>query len=231
MEDPNYDLEKSKNKLKNMGDLNLPRLNNDTVREIFDFDQTALQANRQGMVTRQQKDKILTVLKGEADSMWLLITILLGVSVLLAIIFSMEGLPTLPLVIGSGLITGGAMLTAYLRQNKLRDDTDRLRTFRVEGMPMIRGDYVGDSNAKLYISDQQLPITQPQAEALREFALSPMRIYYAANSKQVLSAEVLNDAEIEKLKVEDMDDEEYEIFTQRQLEAEAQEENYRQNSR
>lgn len=223
-EHPGYEPEKPKNKEKRFIDPNLPMIYNESLMEIFGFDQMALETNRRGFVTNQQKQGIASELKEEADSMWLMVTILLGVSVLLAIIFTLQGYPPLPLVIGAGLVIGGILAVAYGRQITLRKDVERLRTYRVEGVPMVSGDYVGDRSAKIQIADQELPITQRQASALREFALPMMRFYYAANSKQILSAEVLQQADIEKLKVEDMDEDEHIIYAERQLEEQSQQE-------
>lgn len=218
-DDPLYENEKPKNKSKRLSDAQLPLLHTESLMDIFDFDDSTLRTNAGGFVTSTQKQKISETLQGEADSMWLMLTIFLGTSVLLAIIFSLQGYAPLPLVIGAGIVIGSLLLIAYRRQSELRKDNARLRTFRVEGIPTMLGTSIsGDRQAEMQIGDEKLPISYAQAAALSEFSLLPMRVYYAANSKQVLSAEVLADQEILKLKNEDLiEGDDYDIYDERQL--------------
>lgn len=217
-DDPLYNNEKPKNKSKRLTDGQLPLLNTPALMEIFNFDDISLRTNEGGFVTNTQKQKIVDELRGEADSMWLMTTIFLGTSLVLAMIFSLQGYAPLPLVIGAGIVIGLLLLVAYRRQAGLRADTARLRTYRVEGIPKLAFSMTGDSQTQLIIGKETLPITYQQAQALGEFSALPIRVYYAANSKQVLSAEVLADNEALKLKNEDlieMDD--YEVYDERQL--------------
>lgn len=216
-----YEGEKPKNKSKRLSDPSLPVIYNESLMEIFDFNESALLTNQRGFVTEPQKRQIADTLKGEADSMWLMLTIMLGTAVLLAIIFTLQGYPPLPLVIGVGLILAPLLWLAYRRQNKLQQDSNRLRTYNVEGYPSLTGSYVGDSQAEIVIGEQKLPISYAQAKALSEFNLPLMRIYYASHSKQILSAEVLHDINLDKLKNEDLqEDEDYLLLAERQLDEE-----------
>ncbi|MEO0597633.1 MAG: hypothetical protein AAF126_16105 [Chloroflexota bacterium] len=210
---------KPKNKLKN-GDPSLPLIHTESLMEILDFNRGDLEMNRNGGVTAKQKDKIKEVLKGEADSMWLLTTIFLGVAVLLALIFTMQGYPPVPLAIGAGVVILPMVAIAYFRQGNLRDDVDRLRTYQIEGVPYISPSFKSVREATLNIGEEKFPISIEQAEALNEFSLPPMRVNYAANSKQILSAEVLSDREIDKLKNEDLlsdEDADFMLESERQL--------------
>jgi hypothetical protein len=60
-----------------------------------------------------------------------------------------------------------------------------------------------------------------QAKALLEYFPGVVRVYYGANSRQILSAEALREVRGDKLKVEDLqDDEDADLF----LEAERMDE-------
>ncbi|MGJ3240651.1 MAG: hypothetical protein ACFE0Q_18225 [Anaerolineae bacterium] len=189
---------------KRLNDGDKPLLYTESLMEIFDFDRDAVLSNAQGFVTRHQKERIADTLREEADSMWLMVTIFLGTAVVLAMIFSLQGYAPLPLVIGVGLVIGTLLLIAYNRQSVLKADTNRLRTLRVEGEPEIRATLSGDKQAELVIAEKKLPISYQQAAALNEFVLPALRVYYAANSNQILSAEVLPDVGGRKLKNEDL---------------------------
>lgn len=216
--DPIYDDQKSKNKAKRLGDAQLPLLQTEALMDIFDFDASTLRTNAGGFVTGNQKQQITDELKGEADSMWLMLTIFLGTSVVLAMIFSLQGYAPMPLVIGAGIVIGALLFIANRRQSSLRKDNARLRAIRAEGVPRLQTSITGNSQVELIIGKEKLPVTYQQAQALSEFSLAPMRVYYAANSKQVLSAEVLADDEILKLKNEDLIDmDDYQPYAERQL--------------
>ena len=199
----------------------LPLIHTQSLMEIFEFDDHAIMTNERGFVTNRQKQKIADTLQEETDSMWLMATIFLATAVLLALIFTLQGYAPLPLVIGVGLVVGGLLFVGYRRQQGLKLDDNRLRTERVDGVPSVRAHISGDTQAQLVIGDKKLPISYQQAAALMEFALPMMRIYYASNSKQILSAEVLDREEVLKLKNEDLiDDEQVEVYAERQFEDE-----------
>ncbi len=198
-----------------------PLIYTESLMEIFGFDDNALRTNDNGFVTASQKQGINDEIKSEADAMWLLLTIFLGTAVLLAIIFSFQGYAPLPLVIGAGGLIGAMLAIAYFRQSRLQQDSERLRSYRVDGVPQIRATLSGDKQVIMQINDQKLPISYQQAAALSEFELPMMRVYYAQHSKQVLSAEVLVNDNFDKLKNEDLaDDEQAAIYAARQLDDE-----------
>ncbi|MEM9953722.1 MAG: hypothetical protein AAF846_19085 [Chloroflexota bacterium] len=206
---------------KRFSDGSRPMIYTESLMEIFGFDATALRSNDGGFVTNAQKQNIQEELKSEADSMWLLATIFLGTAVLLALIFTFQGYPVMPLVIGVGGLTAAVFGIGYFRQSRLAKDTDRLRAVSVEGVPIIRNTLSArDRQATLEIGGQKLPITYEEAMALSEFELPVMRIYYAANSKQILSAEVLHSPDVEKLKNDNLLDEDDLVYSGRQLDDE-----------
>lgn len=198
-----------------------PLIHTQSLMEIFDFDDHAIMTNERGFVTNRQKQKITDRLQDETDSMWLMVTIFLATAVLLALIFTMQGYAPLPLVIGVGLVIGGLLLVGYRRQQGLKQDNARLRTHRVDGVPLVLPTLSADKQAILKIGNKDLPISYQQAAALSEFALPMMRIYYASHSKQILSAEVLDNEEVLKLKNENLiEDEQMEVYAERQFDDE-----------
>jgi hypothetical protein len=198
--------EELKEKRKRLENANLPLLHTETLMEIFDFDENALNTNRRNFVTKAQGDIIILQLKGEADSMWLMLTIMIGTGVVLALIFATQGLPTLYLLMGLAVVVLPMLWYAYSRQGGLRKDMQRLRAFSIDGRPALRMGLRGNQEMYLNIGNQSIPITMQQARALGEFSLPMLRVYYAEHSKQLLSAEVLID---EKIKNEDLDEQAY----------------------
>lgn len=188
---------------KDKKDVMMPTLSTDALMHIFDFDNTTLNTNRSGFPTRNQKEWLKESLKEDADSMWLLLTLLMVGAVAAGIAMAASGLPMLPLVIGAGLMIGAMLLFSYLRQNNARADLDNLKVRSIEGIPQVATNRTY-SYARLQIGDTRFEIDADQARALQEFRPAPMRVYFMQNSKQIVAAEVAYDADIEKLKVEDL---------------------------
>jgi hypothetical protein len=189
-------------KRKRLQDEGLPSLQSETLMEIFDFDSLTLDMNRRNFVTKNQRDMITAHLKEEADATWLLLTMTMGVAVVLAIIFAMQGLPTPQLLIAMAAFMIPLAWYGYSHQGGLRKDMERLRAMRIDGIPDLR---TGSRGGEMFmnVGSQSLPISLAQARALSEFRLPMMRIYYAEHSKQILSAEIVYD---EKYKHEDLDE-------------------------
>ena len=195
-----------------------PLIHTDSLMEIFDFDARDLETNENGTITDLQGEKITETLKEDADAMWLMLMIFLGVSAVLAVIFALQGYAPLPLVIGAGLIMGALLAISYFRQTKFTTDTQKLESFHVMGVPQVIPSLSSDKQAILHIGNQKLPISYEQAASLLEFVLPMMRIYYASHSKQILSAEVLDNDEVLKLKNENLiEDEQVEVYAERQF--------------
>lgn len=183
-----------------------PMLYTETLQEIFNFGELDLGTNRNGMATADQRQLLLDDLKDDADGMWLLVTSLLGVSVMLGFIMALNGIPTMALLIGAGVILGPLLLYAYLRQTKTRKDVDDLRVRSTYGQPTIQYRRFSDGGRYvLTVGDVSLPITMQQAHALSEYHVGPLRVHYTENSKLILSAETDYSIDMEKLKNEDLD--------------------------
>jgi hypothetical protein len=197
-----YHEEDLQEKRKRLQDEGLPALQSEALMEIFDFDSLTLDMNRRNFVTKTQRDMITAHLKEEADATWLLLTMAMGVAVVLAIIFAMQGLPTPQLLIAMAAFMIPLAWYGYAHQGGLRKDMQRLRAMRIDGIPNLR---TGSRGGEMFltIGTQSLPISLTQARALSEFRMPMMRIYYAEHSKQILSAEIVYD---EKYKHEDLDE-------------------------
>jgi hypothetical protein len=189
-------------KRKRLQDDDLPSLQSESLMEIFDFDSLTLDMNRRNFVTKTQRDMITAHLKEEADATWLLLTMAMGVAVVLAIIFAIQGLPTPQLLMALAAFMLPLGWFGYAHQGGLRKDMARLRAMRIDGIPDMRRGVRG-GEVFLNIGTQSLPITTAQARALSEFRLPMMRVYYAEHSKHILSAEIVYD---EKYKHEDLDE-------------------------
>jgi len=189
-----------KQKLKN--DLSgRPMLQTEALMDIFDFNELDLNTNRNQMSTGAQKQKLEADLKDDADGMWLMVTVLLGVTLLLAFIMISEGLALLPLVIGAGIILGPLLLYAYRRQTSTRQDSLTLKVRSTQGIPAVRYRAFSDGGRyRLQVGDVSFPLTMQQAHAFGEYEPAPLRVYYTEHSKTILSAETVYPTDSDKLK-------------------------------
>jgi hypothetical protein len=200
---------------------NLPPISDETLMQILDFDDVELHSNRGGFVTKHQKQRLHDELKNDADSMWLMVMIMLGVAAVLGLIIVSQGIPMIALVIGVGIIVGAMLLAAYWQQSELRQDSINTKVRHVQGAAHVRWGN-SRSNARLIVGDQSFPITMHQASALTEFDLRGLRAYYSQHGKRLLSAELLREYSIDKLKTDDLTDEEFETVSRSYEEADAQ---------
>jgi hypothetical protein len=168
----------------------LPPLQNDMLPTLFGFTRNDFDANLDGQLSEKQRDKLAKELKGEADSMWLLLSIFLGVAMLLALIFTLQGMDMGPLLLGAGAIVAPFMFIAYRRQRAITGDTQDDRVQAVEGVWDLAGDY-GKEDFRLVVGKERLKIGQRTFDFLRNRAPGYLRAYYAEKSKLLLSAEVL----------------------------------------
>ena len=184
-----------------------PPIYTDTLQHIFDFDDVALNSNRQGFAARRQKERIQDDLREDADAMWTLLTILLSAAVVVGIIMRTQGLPTLPLVIGAGLMIGGMLLYAYLQQSRNRQDTEDLKVRSVQGQAHVQWRDSLQSRGRLIVNETVFDIDSHTASALNEYDLGTLRVYYTQHGKQILAAEAI---EFEKNKRKAKVDDQYE---------------------
>lgn len=204
---------------KDKKDVMMPSLSTDALMHIFDFDNMTLNTNRSGFPTRDQKEWVKQSLKEDADSMWLLLSIMMAGAVVAGIAMRSSGIPLQPLVYGGGILIGFMFLFSYLRQNNARADLDEFKVRSVEGIPQIATNRTY-TYVKLSVGNEQFDITPDQARALQEFNPEPMRVYFAQNSKAILAAEVAYNPDIEKLKMEDLQDDDAIIELGRQYDDE-----------
>lgn len=171
--------------------LNKPSIHTETLMHIFDFNEMAINTNRQGYPTQKQRQNVQNELKEAADGMWLLLTIFLGAAVVVGLILTLQGISMLPLVIGAGLLFGTFLLFSYRRQTDTRLDAETMKVRQIEGRAVLHWD-ARNPRPRLQVDNMTFTLTPEQAAALSEYALSPMRIYFAQNSKQILSAEIID---------------------------------------
>lgn len=184
---------------------NLAQLSTAALMEIFDFNEQDLMSNRNGFATRGQRSFLGDTLRGDADSMWQMVTILLIPAAVVAIILATQGIPLLYLVIGAGLMLGGMLAYAYRRQTGTRQDAENLRMRSAQGEMHISPAGIRIGEATVHVGAEKFYVPTAIAKALTEYAPGSMvRVYYAANSRQILSAEVLREVRADKLKVEDL---------------------------
>ncbi|MCU0511924.1 MAG: hypothetical protein MUE40_05060 [Anaerolineae bacterium] len=169
-----------------------PRLYQETLLEILAAGADDVAANRNGILTRTQRDTLLKTLNSDTDAMRLLLTIFLGVSLLLAFIFLGQGLDMSGLVLGAGGMIGAMTLVWWRRQNRLRDDL-QVRVERVEGVPRLHelGRLETVRNYGLVLQHLYIPLSRQAYEQLQQYELPTVRAYITARSRTLLSLEVL----------------------------------------
>ncbi len=187
---------------------NLPPLSTAALMEIFDFNEQDLMANRNGFATRAQRSLLGEELKNDADAMWLMVTILLIPAAVVALIMVMQGIPLLYLVIGAGILLGTMLAYAYRRQTGTRQDTENLRVRSAQGEISIQPAGLRIGEAAVRVGDERFVVPAVQARALAEYMPGVVRVYYGEHSRQILSAEALREVRGDKLKVEDLQEEE-----------------------
>jgi len=168
------------------------QLSTDSFARVLGYESHAVDANSQGIMTQAQKQRMAEEMKADADGMWLLMTIFLGVLLLIA--FILQGSSTVgmdQLLIGGGIMLGGLLFFSYNRRSAMQGDVQDSKIEHVDGMAQLEYGGIGeDRRYWLRVGDKKFRIKQDQFMALNEYDLAPMRLYYSAYSKTVLSAEV-----------------------------------------
>lgn len=161
--------------------------------DAFNFSGTDLAANKQGYVTGHQKAQLGAELKQEADGMWLILTIMLGVTVLLSLIMTSEGIPLIYLVIGAGLLLLPLVWLAYRRQTRLREETERRVSVRhVTDYATLERSSAFDTRHpfQLRVGTERFPLDLAAYQLLAQHEMMPVTVYYTPETKTFLSAEV-----------------------------------------
>ncbi|GEM_PF-6900107 len=174
----------------------LPRLYQNTLAEVFGFSPSDLSHNSMGHITRNQQDILLKDYQEEVEGLSFLLTIFLGVGVLLAFIFSTQGLPMEFLLLGVGIVLGWLAFYSFRRQARRREDARATkRVSFVIGIPSFKmGSFVAnpDERVKWLIKDKSFDLTQAQTQTLAEYEMPLIKAYYTADSVRIVSAEVVD---------------------------------------
>ena len=205
-----YPEDKAKNKPKNTlatGE-KLP-LHTETLMEIFNFSQSTLNLNRSGSTSNIQKDTLKGSVKNDADAMWLMLMIMLGTAIVVGLIMLSRGIPMEYLAMGAGIVILPILWIGYRQQIGARKDLDSMKLKSVAGQAQVlwlaRGTHV---LPVLCVNDETFEIEHEEAQALEQFDMSHLRVYYTEHSKHLLSAEVIAPPPTKnKLSVDDLLDE------------------------
>lgn len=198
--DPTVEKPKRKNK-RDFGAAtmdNRPPLRGDLLPSMLGFTEDDLDANQRGRLTRRQKERINREVKDEADSMWLMLGIFLGVSLLLALIFTMQGLPIAAMLLGAGFVVLPFMYLAYRRQHALTTDVQGDQIGTVDGyaeLTMQNATRGGIFNYRMIVDKEIIKIDEDAYQRLSRYAPGYIRAYYSKRGKILLSAELLPDSE------------------------------------
>ena len=189
--DPTVEKPKRKNK-RDFGAAtmdNRPPLRSDLLPSMLGFTEDDLDANQRGRLTRRQKERINREVKDEADSMWLMLGIFLGVSLLLALIFTLRGLPIAAMLLGAGFVVLPFMYLAYRRQHALTSDVQGDQIGTVEGVTDLRLQSVArgeHGTYRLSIDKENLKIDEDAYQRLSRYAPGYIRAYYSINSLAIM---------------------------------------------
>lgn len=186
-------------------DPNLALIDTPALLRAFNIHPETLAINREGVMSSQQASNLIQIQTQDGASNQLMLSILLGTSILLALIFIMQGYPMLPLVIGIALMIAPLAWMVYQRRQRLEQDIERRRIYHIDGIPTMTH-HIGKEESEMQIDGQRLTITRAQAQMLSGYNLPMMRVYYSAQTRQVIAAEVLPHAMAEKLKNDDLQD-------------------------
>lgn len=191
-----------------------PPLRSDLLPSMLGFTEDDLEANQRGRLTNRQKERINREVKDEADSMWLMLGIFLGTALLLALIFTLEGLPIATMLIGAGAVVLPFMYIAYRRQNALVTDMQGDRIGQVEGyaeLAMQSATRGGIFNYRMIVNREVIKIDEDAYKRLSRYAPGYIRAYYSKRGKILLSAEMIDDGQHklknDALQLDEADDE------------------------
>lgn len=172
-----------------------PPLYSGMLNDILGVTRSDLLQNRMGRLAPSQTERFQQALKSEVDGMWLMLSIFLGVSVVIALIMFPSGAYTAPMLLTMGAFIGGFMLFIARRQAKAKRVASTLRIKQTAGVPQL----VGSGN-RLKVGDMLLEITPEQFRQLMPYDLPYMRVYFTQNEQVVVGAELFGEDDDEKVK-------------------------------
>lgn len=168
----------------------LDELSQETLVDLLNITESTVRLNRAGKLTSDQQTFVRTHMKSDDDSTWLLTTVFMGTALLLALIFILQGLPTMPFLLGGGIFAGSFALYTYMRrQNRERDLS--VRVGRVTGdLRLVRSNSL--NQWALVIGDKFFAISQTLAEKFDGYQPPYVAAYYTIGTNTLLSMEVLS---------------------------------------
>jgi len=167
-----------------------PPLFTDALVGLLGVTHSDLDRNQAGEITERQREKLGQELKGEANAMWLILSVLLGVTLLLAVIFTFQGLSMGPLLVGAALLIVPLMALSYYRQRSVTSDREEETVGQIEGPLTLVGYGPGDY-WNISVGRQKFRVSRRTFDGLSNYAPAYVRAYYSDKSKVLLSAEVL----------------------------------------
>jgi hypothetical protein len=187
--------------------LSLPQ---QTLLELLNIDETAVRLNRAGKLTTDQANFVRGQMKHDDDGTWLLATIFIGTSLLLSLIFLMQGLSMAYLLVGLFIFLGSFAAYVMRKRSKRSRDLDT-RVGKVKGdLRIIASERL--AQWAMVIGDRMFPISQALAEKFNGYELPVVAAYYTLGTNTLLSMEVLahEKRKNDELTAEDDEDDEIE---------------------
>lgn len=178
-------------------------LSNSALMDIFDFSPEELEANRRGIISRHQREMLAHELKADNDEMWQIVTVLLGVTAIVALITAGRD-NLIAVLIGAGVFIGPLMWLAYRRQNRMKADIEKTKIIQTRGN--LTASPLG-AQSQIQIKDKRFRVKYDTARALSAFDSAVVQVYHTANSETILSIEVIDAIPEPKLKNEALADE------------------------
>ena len=152
--------------------LSLPQ---QTLLELLNISETAVRLNRAGKLTADQQAFVRDHMKKDDDGTWLLSTIFIGTSLLLSLIFLMQGLDMAYLLVGTFIFLGAFALYATNRRSHRKRDLET-RVEKVTGeLRIIASDRLAQWG--LLIGDKLFPISQALAEKFEGYDMPVVAAY------------------------------------------------------
>ncbi len=172
-----------------------PPVTNALLRDVFDYGISDLNQNVMGRASTAQRERYASTLKNENDALWLMMMIFLSMTLVIAIItLGSTRFQSFYLAVGSGVMLGLLWLFSTRRTNKLRAALDNPRARRVVGEAKLAVSGGWARTPLLIVKDQAFKLTPEQANALKDYALGKLRVYYLENVQHILAVETVDGA-------------------------------------